>query len=59
MLKLDFENAFDLIEDNTIFDILKTIGFGPTWIHWMEMIFISGIYVVPFSGVLGKNSTAK
>ena len=35
----DFQKAFDSIEHNFIFAVLRHFGFGETFIHWIKTIF--------------------
>lgn len=36
--ELDFEKAFDKLEQNVIIDILRHKGVGPKWLKWITMI---------------------
>lgn len=55
ILKLDFEKAFDSVELEFIFQILKCKGFNSKWILWTQQLLSSGSSFVLLNGVLGKN----
>ena len=54
ILKLDFEKAFDTIENTTILKMMEKMGFNPTWISWVQKILASGSTSVLLNGVPGK-----
>lgn len=43
ILKLDFENAFDMIEHDVILNMLAHMGFDDKWIFWIRTILASQI----------------
>jgi hypothetical protein len=54
ILKFDFEKAFDMIEHQSMLQIMKHKGFNDIWLHWMANIFTSGTSSVLLNGVPGK-----
>lgn len=54
ILKLDFEKAFDKIEHQAIFQILKHKGFGDRWLKWIQDIVGSRTSSVLLNGTPGK-----
>lgn len=54
ILKLDFEKAFDKVENEAILHILAKKGFGDNWLMWIQSILASGTSSVLLNGVPGK-----
>jgi hypothetical protein len=54
ILKLDFEKAFNIIEHQTMLQIMEHKGFNHKWIQWMNLIFKSGKSAVLLNGVPDK-----
>jgi hypothetical protein len=50
---LDFEKAFDMIEQDTIINILKHMGFDDTWLQWIRCLLASGHSSILLNGVPG------
>ena len=59
ILKLDFEKAFDSVEHEFIFQILKHKGFNDRWILWVKQLLTSGSSSVMINGVPGKKFMCK
>jgi hypothetical protein len=59
ILKLDFEKAFGTIEHDTILKMLQRIGFGETWVGWVQKNFDSGTTSVMLNGIPGKQFQCK
>jgi hypothetical protein len=51
---LDFEKAFDKIEQQVILDVMKYKGFPEGWIKWIEGILSSKTSSVLLNGDPGK-----
>jgi hypothetical protein len=59
ILKLDFEEAFDMVEHQVILDKHKFKGFSEKWITWVKNILSSGSFQVLLNGVSGKSFHCK
>jgi hypothetical protein len=59
ILKLDFEKAFDLVEQQAIIQVMTSLGLPTNWIHWVTKILKSTSTVVLLNGVLGNSSAAR
>jgi hypothetical protein len=59
ILKLDFEKAFDLIEHDIVFEMLKVKGFPDKWIKWVQDLLGSTTTSVLLNGTVGKEIVCK
>jgi hypothetical protein len=59
ILKLDFEKAFDLVEQQAIIQVMTSLGLPANWIHWVTKILKSASTIVLLNGVLGNSSAAR
>ena len=59
ILKLDFEKAFDSIEHEAIFQIMKHKGFNEKWISWVKSLLSSRTSSDLLNGVSGKKLSVK
>jgi hypothetical protein len=53
LLKLDFENAFDKVENKVIIQVMEHKGFPHKWVQWIEGILGSGTSHI-LNGMPGK-----
>jgi hypothetical protein len=40
VVKLDYEKAYDVVNLDFLFEILRLRGFSPTWISWIKMLVL-------------------
>jgi hypothetical protein len=59
ILKLDFEKAFNTLEQEMIIQVLIHKGFDPKWISWVRNILQSGTSSVLLNGFPGKTFHCK
>jgi hypothetical protein len=59
ILKLDFDKAFDMVEQEVIISMLRHKGFSEKWVRWVEVILSSGTSQVLLNGVPGKSVRCK
>jgi hypothetical protein len=50
ILKLDYEKAYDRVDLDFLFEILKTRNFSSKWINWMECVVKGGSVGVTLNG---------
>jgi hypothetical protein len=51
---LDFEKAFDKVEQEVIMRVLQHKGFPQKWLEWIRDILASGTSSILLNGVPGK-----
>ena len=39
LIFLDFEKAFDRVDHEFMFNVMETMGFGPTIINWFKLLY--------------------
>ena len=54
ILKMDFEKAFDCIEQETIYMMLRKLGFPKVFIQWVKNILETGTSSVLVNGVTDR-----
>jgi hypothetical protein len=59
ILKLDFEKAFDSIEHEAIYSIMRHLGFPPVFINWAKNLLEIGTSSILINGVPGRNFRCK
>lgn len=50
ILKLDYEKAYDRVCWDFLFEILRSRGFSPTWIRWVQCLVKDGSIGVSLNG---------
>jgi hypothetical protein len=59
VLKLDFEKAFDSIEHEALYLVLRRMGFPELFISWAKNLLETGTSAVLVNGVPGRNFRCK
>jgi hypothetical protein len=59
VLKLDFEKAFDSIEHEALYMVLRRMGFPELFISWARSLLETGTSAVLVNGVPGRNFRCK
>lgn len=52
VISLDLEKAFDRVEHEFLFDILKKIGFGENFIKWIKVLYKGAMSKIKCNGLL-------
>jgi len=52
IISLDFEKAFDRVEHEFLFDILKSFGFGGNFIKWIQILYKGAVTKIKCNGFL-------
>lgn len=50
IFKIDFEKAFDRVKWTFVYDVLRAMNFGSTWIAWIQKFFASSYISVLVNG---------
>ena len=59
VILIDFEKAFDSVEHEAIFQILRHKGFNEKWILWMKQLLATSTSSVLLNGVPGRRFVCK
>jgi hypothetical protein len=59
ILKLNFEKAFDLVEHDIVFEMLKVKGLPDKWIKWVQDLLSSATTSVLLNGTASKEIVCK
>lgn len=51
VLKLDYEKAYDKVNLDFVYEVLKLRGFGPKWISWVKSLTKNGSVGVKLNGI--------
>lgn len=54
LLFIDFEKAFDSVEWNFLFNVLKTFNFGDNFITWVNFLYTNPIFRIKNNGWVSK-----
>ena len=57
LLFLDFQKAFDSVEWNFIFSVLRKFNFGENFIRWIEILYKNPIFRMKNNGYISKTCT--
>jgi hypothetical protein len=55
ILKLDFEKAFDLVENSIVLEMLHAKGVPPKWLSWVKELLSTATSSVLLNGTTGKD----
>ena len=50
---LDFSKAYDMVDQDFLFDVLGEMNIGSTFISWVKMLYCSPMVQIIFNGALG------
>ena len=55
LISIDFKKAFDSLEHNFMFSVLKRFNFGPNFISWIQMLYRDPVFKVKNNGWISSN----
>jgi hypothetical protein len=58
-LCMDFEKAFDSVEHNFMFEVLKRFNFGQNFINWIKILYNDPFFKIKNNGWLSKSYPMK